>query len=1163
MALLAFAVAGRTEDGGLRQAFERARYALQDSGHGSYRGANPAQRLTLEFDGREARLSHPDGSVSLHLSGYGYGERLRAPAPAALTGAGNRVEYRRGDLTEWYVNGSQGLEQGFTLARRPDTGGEGQPLVIALGVSGGLRPAQEADRAVLFGAALRYAGLKAVDARWRAMPSRLEARDGEIRLIVEDRDAQYPLVVDPTWTQQEELTASDGVANDLFGYSVSLSGDTALIGAYQKSGSRGAAYLFGRSGGVWSWEAEFMASDGVAGDQFGYFVSVSGETAVIGAPGTSGGQGAAYVFVRSAGAWGLQQELTASDGAAGDGFGSSVSVAGDTAVIGAYGRNSGQGAAYVFVRSGTSWSQQQELAASDGAAGDRLGCSASLSGYTAAIGACGKTANQGAVYVFVASGGVWSQQQKLTASDGATDYYFGNSVSVSGDTAVAGALNTSNGTGAAYVFVRSGGVWSQQQELTPPAGSSSYDFGNSVSVSGDTAIIGDWGGNGYRGVAYVFGRSGGVWSQQQRLTASDGAIDELGYSVSMSGDTVLIGAANGNSGRGAAYVFAFPRLGTSSLLVGSAAGASSVVLSYDGLWTATSNSSFLHIASGSASGGASGVVAFTYDAFAGTGWRTGTLTIAGLTLTVTQAGANYIGPGPLVTLVSSGLNQPMGVAVDGAGNVYIADYFNNAVKEWTAATQQISTLVAHGAPGYLSLPRGLAVDGAGNVYILNYDNYTVTEWSAATQQVTTLGFGGLYEPSGAAVDLFGNVYVTDDGHNKIEEWTFATQQVSTLVSSGLSFPEGVAVDASGNVYIADYSNGAIKEWSPVTQQVATLVSSGLSNPVGVAVDGSGNVYIADTYVQAIDEWNAATGQMSLLASSGLNLPYSVAVDVAGNVYIADTFNNAIKEIPNAFVGPASFIEPPLAGSDSLLPVIPATTNLTGVFAPTSDQSWLTIGPVANGIVGFSFTANPAAAARTAHINVLGHQIPVTQSAAGAATLSMGIGMGLGVAGAPDPAALQTDVSFDTTKLTFASASAGAALTSANKTLSAGVLPNGDVRLQTVGVDQTPISGGAVAKVTFIFNPAFTSGSASMTLKNCGASDTQGDGFTTTCATLAISGFTCDLNGDESVSVADVQIIINEALGVIPAVHDLNHDGLVNVVDVQKEINAALGLGCTY
>ena len=1168
--LLAFALAGSAAESsggapaGLRQAFERAAYALEDSGNGTYRGENPAQRLTLEFDGREARLSHPNGSVSFHLSGYGYGERQRAPAPAALTGASNRVEYQRGDLTEWYVNTSQGLEQGFTLARRPGLDGDGEPLVITIGVSGGLRPAQGADGAVLFGAVLRYAGLKAVDARGRAIPSRLQARGGEIRLNVEDRDAQYPLVVDPAWTQQQELTAPDGAPYDYFGSSVSVSGDTAVIGAPYKSGNQGAAYVFVRSRGVWSQQADLTASDGAPYDYFGYCVSLSGDTAVIGAFGRNFGIGSAYVYVRASGIWSLQQELNASDGAGNDHLGVSVSVNGDTAVVGAPNKSGQQGAAYVFARSGGVWSQQQELTASDGAANAGFGTSASVSGDTAVIGDWNKNNNQGAAYVFVRASGVWTQQQELTASDGAEDW-FGFSVSVSGDTAVIGATGANDGRGAAYAFVRSGGVWSQQQELTASDGAADDGLGNSVSVSGDTALLAAAWKSTEQGAVYVFVRGGGVWSQQQEMTASDAvAYDYFGFSVSLNGDTAAIGAIYGNGLLGAAYAFVVPRLGTSSLLVGSAAGTSSVVLSYDGVWTATSNSSFLHIASGSASGSASGVVVFTYDAFAGTGWRTGTLTIAGLTLTVTQAGANYIGPGPLVTLVSSGLESPFGVAVDGSGNVYFSDAGHNAIKQWSPATQQVATLVSSG----LNDPYGVAVDGAGNVYIADYLHNAIKEWIAGTQQLTTLVSSGLRGPEGVAVDRSGNLYIADSGDDALKEWNAATEQLSALAWStvpGMSNPpEGVAVDSAGNVYIADSLDSLVGEWSAATQETTTLVSSGLGHPLGVAVDGSGNVYIADSQKNAIMGWNAATGQVSTLVPSGVQSPTGVAVDGLGNVYIADSGWEAIREIPNAFVGPASFIEPPMAGSDSLLPVIPATTNLTGVFAPTSDQSWLTIGPVANGIVGFSFTANPVvAAARTAHINVLGHQIPVTQSAAGAATLSMGIGMGLGVAGAPDPAALQTDVSFDTTKLTFASASAGPALTSANKTLSAVVLPNGDVRLQTVGVDQTPISGGAVAKVTFIFNPAFTSGSATMTLKNCGASDTQGDGFTTTCVTLAISGFTCDLNGDGSVSVADVQLIINEALGVIPAVHDLNHDGVVNVVDVQKEINAALGLGCTY
>jgi hypothetical protein len=280
-------------DEGLRQAFERTVYSLRDSGDGAWRGENPAQRLTLEFNGQGARLSHPQGSVSFHLTGYGYGDRLQKAAPARLFGTGNRVEYQRRDLTEWYVNGSQGLEQGFTLAQRPGAGDQGESLAIALGVTGDLAPAQKADEgSVRFessqGVVLRYAGLTALDASGRVLPSRMEVRGREIRLIVEDEGAQYPLVVDPSWMQEQELTESGGVAGDQFGVSVAVSGTTAVIGVPNKTtgstANQGAAYVYVFSGGVWSLQQELLASDGAAGDHFGSAVAVSGTTAVIGAP---------------------------------------------------------------------------------------------------------------------------------------------------------------------------------------------------------------------------------------------------------------------------------------------------------------------------------------------------------------------------------------------------------------------------------------------------------------------------------------------------------------------------------------------------------------------------------------------------------------------------------------------------------------------------------------------------------------------------------------------------------------------------------------------------------------------------------------------------------------------------------------------------------------
>ena len=977
------------------QAFEHATYSFEDSGHRTYHGVNSSQRLTLDFNGQEARLSHPDGTLNLHLNGYGYGARLMKPARAVLTASGNRLEYQRGDLTEWYLNGPQGLEQGFSLARRPPPDGavrEGEPLVIALGVTGGLVPTQKTDaESVLFesseGTVLRYAGLRALDARDRVLPSRFEVRGREVRLIVDDRDALYPLVIDPTWTQQQQLTASDGVAQGGFGSSISVSGDTALIGAPYRNSFEGAVYVFVRTGGVWSQQQKLTASDGAANDEFGWSVSVSGDTAVIGAYRKYGLHGAVYVFLRSAGIWSQQQQLATADGAVGDGeeFGYSVSISGDTVVAGAIGKTIGStinlGAAYVFVRSSGVWGQQQELTASDAAKEDAFGYSVSVSGDMAVIGAAYKTigsnAEQGAAYVFARSAGVWSQQQELTAADGSANDFLGDGVSASGDTALIGAYGWNGYQGAAYVFVLNGGAWSQQQELTASDGVANDNFGYSVSVSGDTAVIGALdkaiASHGAQGAGYVFARGAGAWSQQQELTASDGATSwYFGSSVSVSGDTAVIGAYGALSFQGAGYAFVRPRLGTDSLSVGSGAGSSSVVLSYSGAWTATANDSFLHLSAGSFTGTGSAVVVFTFDQFLDTGTRTGTLTIAGLTLTVTQAGTDYIGPGPVTTLVS-GLGMARGVAVDGSGNVYIADTSNNLIKKWNASTQQLSTLVSSGLNG----PFGVAVDGAGNVYIADTYNSAIKLWSASTQQVITLVESGLQNPYGVAVDAFGNVYIADSGDQLVKEWSASTQELTVLAS--FNNPQGIAVDRSGNVYIND-NNNAIYELSQSTQQVVTLVSSGLNYIQELAVDGAGNVYAADAGNGAVYEWSASTQEITTLASLGLNNPYGVAVDGAGNVYIADTYNSAIKEIPHAFTGPASLGEPAEAGMDALLPLIPSAESLTGIFGPSSDQSWLTIGTITDGVVNFSFTANMSGAARVAHITVLGQPTTVTQSA---------------------------------------------------------------------------------------------------------------------------------------------------------------------------------------
>ena len=367
--------------------------------------------------------------------------------------------------------------------------------------------------------------------------------------------------------QQAELTASDGQAYDDFGCSVALCGETALVGADEKTvgtqNGAGAAYVFTCSGTTWTQQAELTASDGQAYDDFGCSVALCGETAIVGADGhtvgTQNGAGAAYVFTCSGTTWTQQAELTASDAQADDQLGCAVALSGETALVGAdektVGTQNGAGAAYVFTCSGTTWTQQAELTASDAQADDQLGCAVALSGETALVGADEKTVGTqngaGAAYVFTCSGTTWTQQAELTASDAQADDQLGCAVALSGETALVGAdektVGTQNGAGAAYVFTCSGTTWTQQAELTASDGQAYDDFGCSVALCGETAIVGADGHtvgtqNG-AGAAYVFTCSGTTWTQQAELTASDAqADDQLGCAVALSGETALVGA---------------------------------------------------------------------------------------------------------------------------------------------------------------------------------------------------------------------------------------------------------------------------------------------------------------------------------------------------------------------------------------------------------------------------------------------------------------------------------------------------------------------------------------------------------------------------------------------------------------------------------------------
>lgn len=375
------------------------------------------------------------------------------------------------------------------------------------------------------------------------------------------------------------LMASDASAQDYFGISVSISGDTAVVGAWNDDHSgrfdAGSAYVYVRNGENWTQQAKLIASDPGDADYFGYSVSVSGDTAVIGAwkDGFFNLPGAAYVFVRSAGVWTQQAKLLPSDGAADDQFGYSVALDGDTAVIGSPSDNHAAGAdagsAYVFTRAGASWTQRTKMIAPDAAANDGFGRRVALDGDTVLVGswlddhAGGDAA--GSAYIYVGTNGMWSFEAKLTASDAAAGDNFGASVGISGDTAVIGASRddhvSGSDAGSAYVFVRSAGVWSQQAKLVSSDSVADDRFGDAVSVAGDVAVIGapfdDHGAGTNAGTAYIYLRSGSTWLKRARFRGTDPQrVSQFAAAVAVADGTAVIGMHRaGGSFTGAAFVF--------------------------------------------------------------------------------------------------------------------------------------------------------------------------------------------------------------------------------------------------------------------------------------------------------------------------------------------------------------------------------------------------------------------------------------------------------------------------------------------------------------------------------------------------------------------------------------------------------------------------------
>jgi hypothetical protein len=375
------------------------------------------------------------------------------------------------------------------------------------------------------------------------------------------------------WAQKARFTGA-GNTNDALGWDVDVSGDTMVAGTFRFGGP---VYVYTRNGASWAQQAVLTQPDGATDDFFGQSVAISGDTIVVGSyfhdPVLGGATlydaGAAYVYRRSGTTWNLEQKLLASDAATTDLFGWSVDVQGDTVLVGADGRDTptlNAGAAYVFTRTGATWTQQAELVAGNGVADDRFGYAVALDGSTAVVGAPQHIATGGAAYVFVRAFGVWSQQAFLQASGTSPDDLFGSAVSVAGDLAVVGSWahdGPAADSGAAYLYARTGTAWGAPMSLGGTTNAAGDFFGSAVAVSGTTVIVGapgaDVGTSFDQGTVYSYAPVAGVWSFEAEVRTTDAtAGDFFGAAVGLDQKVAAVGAPLDDAPQidsGSVYVF--------------------------------------------------------------------------------------------------------------------------------------------------------------------------------------------------------------------------------------------------------------------------------------------------------------------------------------------------------------------------------------------------------------------------------------------------------------------------------------------------------------------------------------------------------------------------------------------------------------------------------
>ncbi len=689
----------------------------------------------------------------------------------------------------------------------------------------------------------------------------------------------------------QPITAAGSEGPERFGSSVSVSGTQAIVGAYLNDDNgpdSGSVYIQENIRGVWAQQTRLTAGDGAATDLFGYAVSISGDLAIVGAyqdDDMGRDSGSAYIFEKIGGIWSQAAKLTAGDGAPADRFGYAVSISGDQAIVGAYqdsDKGKDSGSAYIFEKIGGTWTQAAKLAAGDGEAGDRFGLSVSISGDQAIIGAHGydmAAGQTGAAYIFEKSSDIWSQSAILTAGDGMNNDYFGWSVAISGDQAIVGAnrddTDDVEDAGSAYIFEKVSGTWTQIIRLSDSDSAAQDYFGWSVAIADDQAVVGAQGAddNGTdSGSAHIFEKRGGVWVQTGMPAAGDGKSNQgFGWSVGISGGQVVVGAGYWES----AYIInsSIHMPGTEKWCIpisGGVYGAPSI--GDDGtiyVGTNSDHSKVQAISPGGIEKWAFELGGRVYGSSAAIG-PDGTIYVGtfddNMFYAINPDGTEkwrFVALGPVCS-------SP---AIGSDGTIYVGSNDNNlyainpdGTKEWSFLTDN-------------AVSSSPAIRPDGTIYVGSHDHNLYAINPDGTEKWVFPTGNNVY--ASPAIGADGTIYVGSADNNLYairpngnEKWRF---------TAGLDVRSSAAIGPDGTIYVGSY-DGNVYAVNPDDGTEKWRFTTGAQVPSSPAVGADGTVFICslDKNLYALDP---ADGSMKWSVEAG-QAPYtSPTIGPDGTVYM--------------------------------------------------------------------------------------------------------------------------------------------------------------------------------------------------------------------------------------------------------------------------------------